>query len=163
MQQCFLNHIMENIICKAVKDKNTNPGALTTLSKIGSTTWDVKAIKYCHNLSNITKIVLSITITIRGWSKWSLEYDTTIQAKNDTTIALSLIPVFQTILKTGRKRSHIVCLFVLRQEEHFHTAPSLFVKRRETSDPYYIPAVWSTCTKLCANVDTVLSHLSQMS
>ena len=66
MQQCFLNHIMENIICKAVKDKNTNPGALTTLSKIGSTTGDVKAIKYCHNLSNITKIVLSITITIRG-------------------------------------------------------------------------------------------------
>ena len=161
MQQCFLNHIMENIICKAVKDKNTNPGVLTTLSKIVATTWNVKAIKYCHNLSNITKIVLSITITIRGWSKWSLEYDTTIQAKNDTTIALSLIPVFQTILKTGRKRSHIVCLFVLRQEKHFPTAPSLFVKRRETSDPYYIPAVWSTCTKLCANVDTVLSHLSQ--
>ena len=102
MRKCFLNPIMENIICKAVKDKNTNPGALTTLSKIGSTTGDVKAIKYCHNLSNITKIVLSITITIRGWSKWSLEYDTTIQAKNDTTIAFSLIPVFQTILKTGR-------------------------------------------------------------
>ena len=102
MQKCFLNPIMENIICKAVKDKNTNLGALTTLSKIVATTWNVKAIKYCHNLSNITKIVLSITITIRGWSKWSLEYDTTIQAKNDTTIALSLIPVFQTILKTGR-------------------------------------------------------------
>ena len=54
MRKCFLNPIMENTICKAVKDKNTNPGALTTLSKIGSTIGDVKAIKYCHNLPNIT-------------------------------------------------------------------------------------------------------------
>ena len=66
MRKCFLNPIMENTICKAVKDKNTNLGALTTLSKIVATTWNVKAIKYCHKLSNITKIVLSITINIRG-------------------------------------------------------------------------------------------------